>query len=366
MSGRAVILLVVGIIVIAGTIIHRIEAASETLVENSVGYYKRQTARNLAQSGVNLALRHLGNDSSWRTTGWTFTMMKGSVTVQVFDTGSYLGVTPAIGIRSTGVYYDTIRISTAYCYFPPAIVPSFVRGLLTLNSMNQVNGSIIIDARDHDTAGVVIPGQGTYAAWTTGPSFSISGSAALGGTAGGIDYPPPPSGIANPGIVLLNQVVPPPGYPGTPDSIFGGASTGYPEGTLKAIAQSGMAGSQYTTNPSTIRMPLSGVTYVEMPIGSPVWTPAAITGSGILIVHNTAKTACIKGAQGTFRGIVLSDDITNLHGTIMGAIMGMTTFPAGNILGNGGAQVQFSRQAIKLATKVFSNGAQPNVIAWWE
>ena len=156
MSGKAILFIVAGIIMIAGIVFHRIEASSTHIVANSAGYLNRQSARNIAQSGVNLALRHLGDDSSWRTTGWSVPMMGGRATVTVFDTASFMGVTPAIGIRSTATFSDTVQMSSAFCYFPPAFTPSFIKGLLTLNAGNQMNGNIVLDARDHDTSGNII------------------------------------------------------------------------------------------------------------------------------------------------------------------------------------------------------------------
>jgi hypothetical protein len=368
MSGRALIFIVAGVIIISGIILYRIEAASTSLVANSVGYFKRQSARDIAQSGVNMALRHLGNDSSWRAASWSISMASGTAKVRVFDTSSYLGISPAIGIRATATVLDTVQMSSAFCYFPIAIVPTFIKGLLTLNSTNStINGNITIDGRDHDTSGNIIAGSGVPGIWTTGSSFNVSGSAAVGGTSGGTDYAPPGGkGVANPSVVLLNQVVPSPGYPTSPDSVFGGASKGYPEGTLKAIAQSGLAGSQYTTDPSKLKYPLRGVTYVELDKNSNVWNPADITGSGILIVHNSTKNAVMKDASGTFKGIVINDDVVNFHGTIYGGLVGITPFAAGNSIGNGNANMNYSRQAITLATSIFTAGAQPKVIAWWE
>jgi len=367
MSGRAIIFIVTGIIIISGVILYRIEAASTNIVTNSVGYYKRQTARDIAQSGVNMAIRQLGSDSSWRTTNWSITMLGGSAKIRVFDTASFLGVSPAIGIQSIATLIDTVQSSSAFCYFPVAIIPTFTRGLLTLNSANStINGNITIDGRDHDTLGNVIAGSGSYGISTTGSSFNVSGSATVGGTVSGTDYAPPGNGIANPGVVLLNQTVPSPGYPATPDSVFGGASKGYSEGTLKAIAKSGVKGSQYATDPSKLKYPLTGVTYVEMSTSSPTWNAANISGSGILIVHNTAKNALMKDASGTFRGIIINDDLQNFHGTLYGALVGLTPTAQGGSIGNGNAVLAYSRQAILLATGFFSSQSQLKVIAWWE
>lgn len=364
MSGRAIILLVTGIIIICGTILYRIEAASTRIVENAALYHKKQEARNIAQTGVNLALRKLAADNTWRIGFFALPMLGGSATVTVFDT-SYATIPKAIGVRSIGTFQRTNAATTAFCYFPQPLLPPDLKGLLTLNGPNQVNGNIKIDGRDHDPydASVSAPGKGTYGIWTTSPTFTQSGSSSIGGTAAGADYAP-----ANPGappVILTNQVLPS-GFPTTPDSVFGGSASGYPEGTLKQIAQSGVGGSQYVTDPSVIRFPLGGVTYVEPPAGSPAWTGAGLDGAGILIVHNTARNAVLKSASGQYAGIIVTDDLTNLHIDFWGGIVVLTATPAGNVLGNGSANLYYSRATILKVVGMLSNGSSLHVIAWWE
>ena len=364
MSGRAIILLVVGIIIISGTILYRIEAGSVAIVVNSAGYQKKQSVRNIAQSGVNLALRQLENNSTWRTGFTSLKMLSGSVSVKVFDT-TFAGISTAIGVRSTGTAQESSATSTAFCYFPQPLIPPIVKGLITTNASNDVNGSITVDGEDHNPYSTVVnAGKGTYGAWTTGASFSLSsGSAKLGGTALGVDFIP--TNPANPAVVLVNQTYPG-GFPNTPDSAFGGPSFGYSEGTLKAIAQSSVGGSQYVTDPALLRYPLSGVTYVEMPTASPTWPSATITGTGILIVHNSAKNAVFKTAGGTFAGIIFADDISQLHCQTWGAIVALTSTPSGSVMGNGSSNAYYSRKAILNAVGMLTNGTGLKVIAWWE
>src|ERR1041384_878897 len=364
MSGRAIILLVVGIIVVSGTILYRIEAASTAIVSNSVGYQKKQTARNIAQSGVNLALVQLGYDNTWRTGFSGLNTLGGQVSVTVFDT-TYAGIKSAIGIRSTATLQESTVTSTAFTYFPPPLIPPPVKGLVTLNGINNINGGIVLDAEDHDPNSLVVnPGKGSYAIWTTGSSFTIgSSSGKVGGTAAGIDFVA--SNPANPAVVLLNQIMLG-GYPTTPDSAMGGATYGYTEGMMKSIAQSGVAGSQYVTDPAKLKSPLNGVTYVEMPAGSAVWNSATINGAGVLIVHNSAGNSLFKGANGTFSGLLIADDITLMHCQMWGAVIGLTTAPQGNVMGNGSANVYYSRKAILNAAAMLSNGSSLKVIAWKE
>src|ERR1051325_7001617 len=389
MSGRAIILLVVGLIMMSDTILYRIEAASSAIVANSAGYAKKQNARNIAQSGVNLALRQLETNSAWRTGFSSLSMLSGTATVTLFDT-SFAGIAHAIRIRSVATSQastaapaasavrapptrirsvatsqESTAVSTAICYFPQPMIPPIVKGLVTINGSDDINGSITLDAEDHKPWSTTVnPGKGTYAVWTTGSSFTLgSSSSKVGGTALGVDFVP--TNPVNPAVVMTNQSIAG-GYPGTPDSAFGGADMGYPEGTLKAVAQSGVAGSQYVTDPAKLKYPLSGVTHVEMPSGSNIWNSANINGSGMLIIHNSVKNSMFKGASGWFSGIILSDDISLLHAQIWGTIIGLTPNPAGAVMGNGSAVARYSRQSILDAVGMVSNGTGLKVIAWRE
>lgn len=367
MSGRAIIIVVTGIIIISSIIFYNIEASSTRITANFNDYYLRQSAQNIAQSGVNLALRQLGVNRAWRTGFTNLTMLSGVVNVSARDT-LYHGVN-SIVIQSSGTVekgsnLETQAVSIAYTYFPPAFKPIMVKGLITLNASNQVNGNIDLDARDHDLNGNVIAGQGTFAISTTGGSFSLGGSSRAGGTVGGIDFGL--SSPAGPGVIQVNQPPPVGGYPSSVDSAIGGPANGYPDGTLKAIAQSGVAGSQYVTNPANLKYPLQGVTYVELPAGGTFIPPWPITGSGIFVIHNAAKNATLKNLDGSFTGLLVADNIDHLHGNFLGAIIGLTTAPSGNVIGNGNAVLKYSGAAILAATGLLTNGNAPKVIGWWE
>ena len=368
MSGRAIILVVAGIIIVSSIILYRIEAASSNIVANSAGYYKKQTARNIAQSGVNLALRQLENYRKWRTGFSSLSMLTGKASVTLFDT-TFAGLDSVIGIRSIATLQESTFVTTAFTYFPPRLIPVWTKGLVTLNAKSKVNGNITIDARDHDPFSTTVnPGKGSYAVWTSDSTFTMSGSATAGGTVSNTDIAPsgtPPTGT-DPAVdvVLVSQkdTVP---YPTSPDSAMGGAKFGFSEGTLKSIAKSGASGSQYTTNPGSLHYPLSGVTYVELPAGTS-WSGANLYGSGILILHNSAHNALLQSANSNFSGIIISDDMSNFHGSLWGAIMTLTKNPSGSVIGNGSTSMYYSRKAMLNATNLLVSGTRLKVFAWWE
>ena len=377
MSGRALIIVVTGIIITTSVILLNIGASSTRIVQNVNNYFLRQSAQNIAQSGVNVAMRQLGNNYAWRASSspWVVKMLGGRASVRVFDT-SYTGISSAICIRSTGIEeYNTSlekrAVSTAYVYFPAPLVPSTTKALVTLNGPNDVSNNIIIDARDHNPYSTTVnPTQGTWGIWSTASTFNQAPNTQIGGTVAPIDFAPTIAPLDTV-VIRLNQTIPG-GFPTSPDSALGGPSSGFKEGTLKAVAKSGLGGSQYVTDPFLLKYPLRGVTYVEMPNTTPQnnWNAGTISpfGSGILIVHNTAHNATIANPNPPyFSGLLISDDISHLHGNIWGAIIVLTQSPSGNVLGNGGASLYYSKQAIKDAVSVLSSGPQQlHIIAWYE
>ncbi len=370
MSGKAIIVLVAGVIVITCTVMFNIEAASTRIVKNFSDYYMRQTTQNMAQSGVNLGLAQIRKNRAWRAGFSNLALLDGVVDVKVYDT--FFDTIKAVAVHSVAVTdfgsgqkrRDT---SVAYLFWARKQYPVNVKALLTLNSKATVSGNATLDARDHDMDGNLLPGAGVPAVWSTGVNFVLQSNATkVGGTDLGVDYAP-----ANPvpnAVTKLNQTPPAAGFPQTPDSVFGGMSETMDEGTLKAIAMSGYAGSQYVTDPQVLKYPLSGVTYVEMPTYSPKneWSSADIPGSGLLVVHNSAHNAILKNASAKFKGLIIADDIVHIHGDIIGGLVAMTNNLSGNVIGNGGANILFSRESIVAATKFLDNNGMPNIIAWWE
>jgi len=369
MSGKAIIVLVTGVIIITGSIMFNIEAASTRIVKNFSDYYMRQNTQNYAQSGVNLALAELGTDRKWRTGFTDLKLVDGVVNVDVYDT--FFDSIPVVAVRSVAkTDYGNRHIrrdtSTAFLFWSKTQYPIAIRALLTLNANASVSGKTIIDSRDHDTSGTLLATSGIHAVWSTESSFTLSSSATkVGGTEALIDYPP--SNPYDPATVKLNQVYPG-GFPQTPDSVFGGAAATFPEGTLKAIAKSGYAGSQYVTDPSTLKYPLAGVTYVETPTTSPQneWSSADVSGGGILIVHNSAGNAIIKNADSKFKGLIMADDVIHLHGELLGGLIAFKNTLSGNVIGNGNAILKFSRQAIIEASRFLETNGKPSILAWWE
>ena len=149
----------------------------------------------------------------------------------------------------------------------------------------------------------------------------------------------------------------------SPDAIFG-----YASGTLKALAQAGANGSQYATDPASLTFPLSSVTFVELADGA-TWSAIHFGEStGVLVVHNSACNARMKNLNsGTFKGLIISDDIVKVHTTVIGAVVSMTQSPSGNCIGNGNGEVLYSIAALENASLVsVGGGGELTVVSWLE
>ena len=210
--------------------------------------------------------------------------------------------------------------------------------------------------------GTLVPSSGSYAIWSTN-TVTQSGSSDLGGTSGTTDFVP--SNPGHPSIIAENQIYPG-GFPNSPDKVLGGALNGFPDGTLKSIAQSGLNGSQYITDPKNVSLPLSGVTYLELDGKKDkdrTWQSMDISGSGILIVHNSSTSTIMKNVnKGTFAGLMIVDDMVHIHADIIGAVVALTPSPSsGNCIGNGNGNVLYSTEAIQSAFKQIGiNGSSLN------
>lgn len=342
--GKAILIYVLGSMLIF-SIFNSI--ANESLTDatkTSADLYISNQSRNIANSVVSMLVSQVGDSNTYRatTTQTISSVFGGSATYRVIDTT--INSKNYIKIISTGNYSGMSKTAIAVIEIPSGgYIPATVKAAVSTNNEVTTSGSLIVDGRDHDLNGNVIAGTGTLGIWST-EDISQGGNSQIGGTQSGTDYNPSKPANSN---TLDDEVSYPGGYPNTPDSVLGGRAKGFPEGTLKSLAQSGVNGSQYTTNPSFLTYPLMGVTYVELPSGS-IWNSSNIEGTGILVIHNSSLNAVIKNENlGTFRGLIIADDIVHLHTTVIGAIISITTSPSeGNTIGNGSGQVLYSRQAI--------------------
>lgn len=277
-------------------------------------------------------------------------------------------------VVSATVSSSTKTQTTYVAITPPAsATTAAIQGGVSSNSPIETKGNLIIDGRNHDLNGTLVSNTGIYGVWTTS-TLNQSGSSKIGGTKSSTDYAP--SKPANSNTVKTSGSFSG-GFPISPDEVFGGSSAGFPDGTIKDFAISGANGSQYVTDPSDLTTPFSGITYVELPNGE-TWQSMSISGTGVLIVHNANRNAIMKNLNsGTFKGIIIADDIIHVHTSIYGAIISLSSSPSdGNCIGNGNGSILYSKAAVDQAVSTVNSFStsknygfgkmRMNVIGWYD
>jgi len=239
-------------------------------------------------------------------------------------------------------------------------VPTFDTGGAIVASGNvRTLGTLIVDGHDHDMDGNQLSTTGKKAIKTLG-TYSRGGNSKMGGyDEHGLEYAP--SRWAATVAQVTEENSSDFAAPSSPDDALGVA-----DGTLEQLAKSGAGGSQYVENPADLTTPLDGVTYVKLPCGG-TWNPVHFGDSkGILVVHSDCNDATIKNLNtGSFKGILLADDIVHIHCDIIGMVVQTSTAPSsGNCIGNGHGKVLFSREAILNALTSITDVIR--VVAWRE
>lgn len=223
----------------------------------------------------------------------------------------------------------------------------------------QTLGNITIDGNDHDMDGNLLAGTNGTLAISTNGAFSRGGASKVGGVDDlGISYAPTKN---NPGLSAVTEGGSTSPVPSSPDEALG-----LDEGTLMSLAKSGAGGSQYTTDPTKLTLPMSGVTYVDLPCGGTWQSMDFGKSEGVLIVRSPCGDATLKNLNGgTFKGVIIADDIVHIHNDIIGMIQVLRKSPGmGNCIGNGNGHVKYSSEAIGNALN--SIGRANFVLAWKE
>jgi len=359
--GKAALIIVLGSILLYTVFNSNINSSMNLGYDVAVDRFSEVQARHTAYSMINILLSRLADDGSYRAESpVTEDLFSGTATYRVLDT---IFVTPdtiqLVKIVATSNYNGETYSITTYTQ-AAGWVPPPVRGAWTANAdLNNTISDMYIDGRDHDLDGNIIPGAGQPAV-SSATTFTNMDNAKIGGTYDGVDYPM--TYPENPLVIEQNHSWDG-GFPTTPDEILG-----YPEGTLKAIAQSGVEGSQYVLNPGKtidgddLNFPISGVTYIEITDGKETeWKSATITepDRGILVIRAPDGSSRAKGVkmdetEEPFIGLLITDYSFHHHLDILGAVIQLSPNLEDdkNCNGNEDHWVYFSSEAIIAATEV--------------
>ncbi|GJQ21529.1 MAG: hypothetical protein HBSIN02_18840 [Bacteroidia bacterium] len=373
--GKGALLLVFGASVVFTVMNLQLNKAAEQANQNLVGYFEQSMAAAIADQSAEYLLTMLADSSTWRV--HTMTMLNPEVIGVDGDFSVLYSIRnvekkirewqkKAIELRVEARYGRRTDTVTVYLSRQFGFVPLTVRGAITAAGvLNKTVADMVIDGRNHDLGGALDPTEQGVFGISSGMPFWNTGGAIIGGMdADGVNRPPArpyPKGIVE---ERWNG-----DFPQTPDEVVGTA-----EGFLKTLAQSGIEGSQYATNPLALKFPLRGITYVELPYGVS-WGGPDLSGSqGLLIVHNSSGNARLENAntkETGFQGLIIADYVFHFHMDVLGAVVLLS--PKLEVfkqcLGNKDHSVIYSVDAVKRATHVILkrgsgwNGRVP-ILGW--
>jgi len=332
--------------------------------QNVVDNFASNRAHDIAGSMTDILMMRISNDATYRANSQTTEDLFGGEVSYIVEDTSFDGDS-LIKITATAAFYDIEKSVISYVDQPTGgWVPSVIRGAWTANAnLNNTISDMFIDGRDHDLNLNLIPTTGKYGV-SSSTAFVNVENAAIGGTNNLVDYP-----MTYPEIpeVIEENYDWNGGFPETPDEILG-----YPEGTLKAAAQSGENGSQYLLLPNNektidgalLTYPLSGVTYIEVQNSADIDLLLEQTGnSGILIVHREGGNSNIgsvkfdkDNSDGLLTGLLVTDYSFHHHIDILGGVLQLSPDleTVKNCNGNADHWVYYSSEAVINATGIVS------------
>ncbi len=297
--GKGLLIIILGSIMMLGVVSITFVKASRSGSDNALEYYENIQARNMGNSMVNMLLSKLADDSGFRKSSFADkSFMKGDLEYRVVDTALTEGDT-LVKIQVIANYNGQEKYITTFTEATSAAgwVPPVVRAAWTANGdMNNTISDMYIDGRDHALDLSIVPGTGLPAV-SLSKEFHNYDGAALGGTYEGVDYR-----LSNPEDPdIIEEFFTWGGsFPKSPDEILG-----YPEGTLKELAKSGVGGGQFlkmkdeeNIDEVYLDFPLSGVTYIE--IKDDIERNLIMKGpgnEGLLIVHGPGAGSRLKGLK---------------------------------------------------------------------
>lgn len=156
--GRMALIIVVGLSLTLGIVGFSLNRSKTGTVENVAGFHKYTTARNIAHTAVNMALRALDRNDSTFIANRTMSVsaMGGSATVSF--TYPNMASLDTIDLNASSTYMDTTKSMSLRLFRRPVPFPAIGQavGLRVPNVDFSMTGSPSIDGRNHDINGALL------------------------------------------------------------------------------------------------------------------------------------------------------------------------------------------------------------------
>jgi hypothetical protein len=304
------------------------------------------TSLNIAEAGKEHVLAQLRDRELRPTPSQTDSIVYSDIP---FGSGSYTVRYSTNARNDTIIIFSTGKIASdsaqieVIALLTPFSWRNWIKGAVTSPNDVASLGNIQIDGRDHDSTGGILATGGTFAV-SSGGAVSAGGSSLMGG-----GTTPPQATTIEGETVQSNMDTT--GYPNTPEEVLG-----LPPGTLDGFSSS-----------SCPTPPLSGMSYINGDNHC-----SDLTGSGVLIIHNSSGDANMGNFFGNFKGLIIADEHKHIndYSKVLGAIIMIGRDVGGNVFGNGDARIDYCsilvEQALKDAYDTMNKRWAVPVVSWRE
>ena len=326
-NGTAMLFILV-IAVIGSIVMSSVFFTSRYSLKKSGNRVRKVSVVNIAEAGVQSFYGKLVHDTTIH--------LATNDTQLIFDTtvlgsGAYKvqcmtgGSTDTFMVLANGFEGDKcieLEITAALVPKLPFDITGKVRGAITARQYVELSGTIDIDGREYDSLDNYV-GPGTYGVYTC-DGLNLKGNAQIAGNGD------PLSKTKN----SLNCVeyATPETYMTSPEAFIG-----VPSGSLDG----------FKVSVSSLNGPFSGINYIDGASGTVKvdFGKKGEVSSGILIVHNSSYSLCLKmNGNAYFKGLIICDGLDKLDGNA--AILGAVVVLGVSDKSNGTASVRYSPQVL--------------------
>jgi hypothetical protein len=338
MSGKAIIILVMGFSIITSFLILKLNANSKEGVNTTVSSFEETRARLIANSGVEVYLEKLRRNKTLLGEFYENPLMQGNYDISI------TGPDSALQVMSTAHFGEITHQSIVKAKRDPVKFPP-VLGALYVASDNlalQLNGNLEIDGNDHNTNG------------TPGPNPPLPGIA--------VDEKTDSAYIVNYLKPKISKDIK--GYGGIP-SVYTAEST---VSSWKEVAENIIFAADITLPSGTYgsgtvlgTLSLPKITYVT----GDVHLSADAVGDGIMVVNGNLTMS----GNFTYRGIILVYGKSTIETQIVGngGVYGSTILVGENVSvhSTGNSSFYYSSEAIKNGMLNLKS-SRFRILSWWE
>jgi hypothetical protein len=335
--GRGILITVIGVSLITGFLVLKLNANSKQGLQTTVDYYELTQARLIANSGVEVYLEKLRRNKTLSGTYTDIDLMDGEYDISITGPDSQMTIT------STSHFGNTNHQVIVTAKREPAVMPK-VNGALYISSDTlavKLQGNLDIDGNDRNIDD------------SPGPESPLPGIAV--DDAGDSAY-------------VINELKPKiandiEGLGGAPSVQAVGDSTNWQEVSENLIfsADYTVPTGNYTTGTVLGTFAEPKITYVT----GDVHFSGTATGSGIMIINGNVTMS----GQFTYYGMLIVYGQSSIETDIVGngGIYGSTALVGNNvdIKATGNASFFYSSQAISNA-QIKMKSSRFDILSWWE